>query len=182
MSATGLYYIDLKPFLSRTESIFSQIKRGKLKHPLTVKERLQEFTKRDQEAAKAARDFQITYNNISNKHLVKLIDSGQVMNLPVTRDHLVMADYIWGKNIHSIRGKTVTPKIKHITDPPKLPKRIAEYYCTILLCIGVMFVCGIKFLLTVLRHLNFVTVEYICDRKYSTYVDSIEAICIMYAR
>ena len=45
-----------------------------------------------------------------------------------------------------------------------------------------MFVCGVKFLLTVSRHLDLVTAEYIADKKYKTYVNTIETICTTYAR
>lgn len=99
------------------------------------------------------------------------MDSGQVTNLSVKRDHLIIADYIWGKNAQSIKGKTVIPMIKHVTCPPtKLPQRIAEHYQNIILCINVMFVGGIKFLLTVSCHLDLVTAEYIADQKYDTYM------------
>ena len=182
MSSTGLYYADLKFLPSPMASTFMQTKLNSLKFPPTVAERIQEFSKRDQEDARAAREFQITYNNISNKRLLKLDNSGQVTNLPVTRDHLLIADYIWGKNVHSIKGKTVTLTIKHVAPPPSLPRRIANHYRNITLCVNVMFVCGIKFLLTVSRHLDLVTMEYIADKKCDTYVKAIETICTTYAR
>ena len=76
MSATGLYYIHLKSILPATVLMFNKIKQAnKLKYPPTIKEQKYEFSKRDQEAIKEVRDFQVTYNNISNKCLLKLINS-----------------------------------------------------------------------------------------------------------
>ena len=44
-----------------------------------------------------------------------------------------------------------------------------------------MFINGITFLLTVSRHINFVTAQYITSKKYGGYIKPIEMVCNMYA-
>ena len=45
-----------------------------------------------------------------------------------------------------------------------------------------MFICGIKFFLTVSRKIDFVTATYVPNKTYKTYIDVLESICTMYAR
>ena len=45
-----------------------------------------------------------------------------------------------------------------------------------------MFINGIKFLLTVSRHIDFVTAQYVPSKKYSGYIKPIEMVCNMYAK
>ena len=45
-----------------------------------------------------------------------------------------------------------------------------------------MFVNGIKFLLAVSWHIDFVTAQYVPSKKYSGYIKQIEMVCNMYAK
>ena len=45
-----------------------------------------------------------------------------------------------------------------------------------------MFINGIKFLLTVSRHIDFVTAQYVPSKKYGGYIKPIKIVCNMYAK
>ena len=45
-----------------------------------------------------------------------------------------------------------------------------------------MFVNGIKFLLAVSWHIDFVTAQYVPSKKYSGYIKQIEMVCNMYTK
>ena len=89
---------------------------------------------------------------------------------------------ICGPNIYALKGKTVNKKVDHLVAPvTSIPKQILKEYKNITLCIDVIFVNDIKFLLTMSRHIDFVTSQYVPNKKYSGYVKPIEMVCNMYA-
>ena len=69
MSSTGLYYADLKFLPPPTASTFVQTKLSNQNFPPTVTGRIEEFSKEEQDNARNAQEFPITYNNINNNQL-----------------------------------------------------------------------------------------------------------------
>ena len=80
-----------------------------------------------------------------------------------------------------MKGKTTNQKVDYVVAPvTRIPKEILKEYKNITLCIDVMFINGIKFLLTVSQNIDFVTAQYVLSKKYSRYIKPIEAVYNMY--
>jgi len=76
----------------------------------TVEENISEFTKREVEKAKAARQLQARLGYPSVSDQLENIKSGRILNSPVTRQDFENAIRIWGKNLGSLKGKTTRTK------------------------------------------------------------------------
>ena len=177
MSRKGLYYTDTSRLIGRSSKagVFNQV--------ASVEENLTKYTQRDINKAIDARKFQVMFNNISTPKLLNIVDTNQVRGLPITREDVKRAETIYGPNVFALKGKTTNRKVDHVVAPiTRIPKEILKDYKNITLCIDVMFVNGIKFLLTVSRNIDFVTAQYVPSKKYSGYIKPIEAVCNMYAK
>ena len=176
MSQKGLYYADIPELIGQAPKagVFNQV--------ASVEENLTKYTKRSVDQAKQAQRFQVMFNNISTKKLLRIIDNNMVKGLPITRQDVKLAEERYGPNIYAIKGKTTNRKVDHVVALiTSIPKQLLKEYKNIMLCIDVMFVNGIKFLLTVSRHIDFVTAQYVLSKKYSGYIKPIEMVCNMYA-
>ena len=155
--------------------VFNQVK--------SVEENLTKYTQRSVDQAKAARRFQVMFNNISTPKLLNIVHKNLVKGLPITRKDVKRAEEIYGPNVYALKGKTMNRKVDHVVAPiTKIPKKILKEYKNITLCIDVMFINGIKFLLTVSQNIDFVTAQYVPSKKYSGYIKPIETVCNMYAK
>ena len=158
-------------------------KAGVFNQVASVEENLTKYTQRDINKAKDARKFQVIFNNISTPKLLNIVDTNQVRGLSITREDVKRAETIYGPNVYALKGKTTNRKVDHVVVPiTRIPKEILKDYKNITLCIDVMFINGIKFLLTVSRNIDFVTAQYVPSKKYSGYIKPIEAVCNMYAK
>ena len=82
-----------------------------------------------------------------------------------------------------MQRKTTNRKVDHVIAPiTRIPKEILKEYKNITLCIDVMFINGIKFLLTVSQNVDFVTAQYVPNKKYKGYIKPIEIVYNMYAK
>ena len=87
----------------------------------------------------------------SDQHLLE--------NNSVQRVDIKDAENIYGTNLGSLKGKTVTRKgITVAGQITGVPPAIKQKYQNVLLCIDLMFVNKIPFLLTIPRGLHFGTV------------------------
>lgn len=106
-----------------------------------------------------------------------------VRDLPVTRQDVKLAKETYGQYIYALQQKTVNKNVDHVVVViTNIPKQILKEYKRIILYIDVMFINGIKFLLTVSRHLNSITSQYILSKKNSGYVAPIKLVYNMYAK
>ena len=155
--------------------MFNQVK--------SVKENLTKYTQRSVDQAKEAQRFQVMFNNISTQKLHNIVNNNMVKGLPITREDVKLAEEIYDPNIYALKRKTTNWKVNHVIAPiTKIPKKILKEYKNITLCIDVMFISGIKLLLTVSRNIDFVTAQYVPNKKYSGYIKPIEMVCNMYAK
>ena len=87
-------------------------------------------------------------------------------NCPITRSDIIAADHIFGPNLGSLKGKTPRKLPEHVKaniDP--VPHQILKIYRNIMLCTEIMFINKIPFLITVSRHIKFVTIEPLVNRQ-----------------
>ena len=151
MSRKGLYYTD-------TSNLIGQLsKAGVFNQVASVEENLTKYyTQRSADQAKAAQRFQVMFNNISTPKLLNIVNKNLVKGLHITREDVKRADEIYGPNVYALKGKTTNRKINHVIAPiTEIPKEILKEYKNITLCIDIMFINGIKFLLTVSRNIDF---------------------------
>ena len=119
MSRKGLYYImDTSPLIGMPlkTGVFSQV--------ALVKENLTNYTKRSMEQADKIKILQVTFNNISTKNLLKMINNNMVKDLPIMRQDIKLAEKMYGSNIYALKGKTLDTRIDHVVAPiPSIPKQ-----------------------------------------------------------
>ena len=89
---------------------------------------------------------------LSTEALIRMIDSGALKNSHVTREHVKIAQYIWGTSAALLMGKTtrrqpdaVEISAENITP---IPREILDNHKNITICIDIMKINKIPFLTT----------------------------------
>ena len=144
MSRKGLYYTDILSLIGQPSKaeVFNQV--------ASVKENLTKYTQRSVDQAKEVRRIQVMFNNISTPKLLNIVDNNMVEEILITREDVKLAEEIYGLNVYALKENTTNQKVDHVIAPiTRIPKEILKEYKNITLCIDVMFIKGIKFLLTV---------------------------------
>ena len=112
---------------------------------VTVAERRAEFTTRELIEIDAAKKFHDALGSPSIENAMDVVKSNTLMNNPVTVEHLRRAEYVNGKNLGLIKGKTTAPSQSaplHITEYPP-GRKAQEEHCDL------FFLNGNAFLITV---------------------------------
>jgi hypothetical protein len=117
--------------------------------PVTVDENLRSYTKREIAAAESARELQARLGYPSDKTLCEMINKG-INNSPITSYDVLRASRIFGPNVASLKGKTVTKtgepvKVEYVP-PPIVKDQTLE--------IDVMFIDRDPYLISVSNPLN----------------------------
>ena len=89
-----------------------------------------------------------------------------IYNCPVTVNDIEVAEDIFGKSIHALKGKTTRkspPKVE--IDIIQVPKEILKLHNNVILKMDIMYVNGLPFLLTVSSKIKFITVEYLPGKQ-----------------
>ena len=169
-SERGLYYSNL-----RDEAIT-------LNMIDTVEENKKKFSLLDRKRADKARDLQDILN-VTTKELLSIVDNNQIPNCPVTRQDVRTAEAIHGPSIVGLKGKTVQRPEEHVrVKISNLPQQIVEKYLVVTLSADIMFVNGVRFFMTIARHIQFATCEMISDARTKTLVTSIKQIQRTYSK
>ena len=148
----------------------------------TVEENKKKFSSLDQKRARKARDLQDILN-VTTKELLSIIDNNHIPNCPVTRDDVRTAEAIHGPSVVGLKGKTVRRPENHVrVKISPLPQHIADKYLTVTLSADIMFVNGVRFFMTIARHIQFATCEMISDAKTPTLITSVKQIQRTYAK
>ena len=166
-SPEGLYYHDTATsgiFLS-----FSQFVEEPHSNEVTlidtVAENEEGFTKHQVNRAKIARDAYKLLGFPSLRDFKSMVCDNLIKICPISEQDVTNALKIYGPDIASLKGKTVrraAPVVR--TDYIFVPRSIFDANKHITLAGDIMYVNGIKFLVTVSRGINLVTSEYIPDR------------------
>ena len=89
---------------------------------------------------------------LSTEALIRMIDSGALKNSPVTREHVKIAQYIWGTSAAFLMGKTTRcqPDAVEIIaeNITPIPREILDNHKDITICIDIMKINKIPFLTT----------------------------------
>jgi hypothetical protein len=147
----------------------------------TVAEQKKLFTRREVQAADAARDLYRKIGRPSEAQFQTILRGGFIRNCPVTPDDATRALAIYGPDIAVIKGKTVkttaaphTPTFQAVPIPAPLIER------RVTLCIDFFFVQGHAFIHTISRDIGFRTVSPVPDRSFKTILREILAVLRLY--
>ncbi len=106
-----------------------------------------------------------------------------ITNCPITTNAITNARNIFGKDLASVRGKTVqwapTPVVG---DYVAVPKGVIERNKTVTLAADVFFVDGITFLFTVSRNIKFITAEHVATCTAKSLSKHLDRIIQVYMR
>ena len=146
----------------------------------TVADQAKQYTYRQVESAKQARNMQDIMMCPSHFQLAKSA-IWHLANFPVTEHSIQIASDILGPNLGSLKGKTVyrpSPHVEPGIDP--VPLNIFDRHRNVTLATGIMFVNKIPFLVTVSWNLKFLTVEGLPNRQNSTVCDKLSSVLKIY--
>lgn len=108
-------------------------------------------------------------NGQSLKDCLTTMDNNLIMNCPVTRDDIEVAESVFGPSTLCVQGKqTRRPSPIHCQDVAVIPPQIHERHKHVHLCIDVFFVNKIPFLITPSEGVRFMSTECLPNRQQDT--------------
>ena len=119
----------------------------------TVQDSMRNYTKREVERARLAREYQRKLG-YSAGQLVKLLNSGKIRNAEITPHDIVRSINIWGKDLGQLKGKTTAKKTKAVQFEPVLQVRRDQA-----MDLDLMFVEDLKYLIAVFTPLDYTAVK-----------------------
>ena len=92
--------------------------------------------------------------------------NNKIRNCPLLESDIVNAEDIFGKKLQVLKGRTTNQKSMHLQSYiAKIPITVLEKYQQVTLTGDIMYVNGIRFLLTKSRYIKFLTVKFIQTAK-----------------
>jgi len=149
----------------------------------TVQGNQEQYTARARQQAELARKIQDIIGRPSTRDYIRIVESNQLPNCPVTVKDILTAEQIYGPNLGSLKGKTVWRQESHVAgNQVELPMTILDEFRNVLLCIDIMFVNGIPFLMTISRAIKFGTAEMLNRRDIPHLMKAIRNVIALYAK
>ena len=110
-----------------------------------------------------------------------MVCSNMIAHFPVTPSDIDAANNIFGREIQYQKGKKArsnTPLV--VSDYVEIPRKIKEMNQSLMVSEDVMFVRGLAFLVSVLRGIKFITIEYIPKRTAPVISKSLKKLYYIY--
>lgn len=142
----------------------------------TVAENEMLYTKRQVQDAKSAKTMMQRLGYPSVSDLSKMISNGSILDCPVTLADLKRATEIYGPDLASLKGKTVSKK-SNIAKIEFLPRSMIA---DITLCMDIIFVNSIPFLVSISEDLGLLMVQYITDRSKESIKKALDSMIKIY--
>jgi hypothetical protein len=145
-SAAGLYYHDTTHLAMVIVNTLSNNQEG--------------YTNRAFIAAKQVRQALGMVGYPSKKDFKNMVSSSMIRNCPVTPGDISAANKIFGSNITSLKGKKV--RITHypiLTEYVEMPREIVDLNKEVTIAADVMFVDGLRCMITTSINIKFMTME-----------------------
>ena len=108
---------------------------------------------------------------------MEIVDSGQMLNCPVTRRDVNVAEAIFGPDEGILKGKTIyKPGSPIKAETVTLPPHIMNFYKDVVISADIMKINGIAFFMSISRNLLFGTAERISNNQVPTLQTSLKQI------
>ena len=173
-SASGLHYLDTT--IQDTNKIANTTLVVNM-----VKEIRKNYTNNDYLHALRARKLQITVGQPSTTTFVDLLKRNGIANCPVTPADIEAAEYIFGLDIGSLKGKTMRCNPLIIDSPvTTIPAGVLKCYQKVTLCVDIMYVNKVAMLVSISRKIKFATIEVIPNNKSTGLMTGIKGILQIY--
>ena len=112
----------------------------------TVAENREYFSDRAYKKALEARKLYHIVGSPSVNNFKAIIKGNLIKNCPVTVKDIKVAEKIFGKDISSIKGKTIKRTPKSVTDDIiDIPKQLLNNNQNVVLCMDIVYVQGLPF-------------------------------------
>jgi hypothetical protein len=160
-SPEGLYYYDFLKSVKRQEEKAMIVD--------TMEELQRNYTRREREGADRARRLYVIVGRPLSETFKDMLNKGLILNNPVTVSDYKNAESIYGKDLGTIKGKTVRIKPEHVS--VDLRSFLKERR-TLVLSVDLIYIMEICFLVTVIRDVRFIMVNVLPDRKRKTIMDA----------
>jgi hypothetical protein len=141
----SFYVFDATPIVEKRKEV----------NVATVEENTMSYSKREVDDAKKAREFIRKMGYPSTRQAIDLVQSGAVLNCPITAHDILRAEKIFGPDIASLKGKTVLTKNVPIKKE-YISKPVSEIQS---LHADLLFVDNNPYLITVSTPLNLILVS-----------------------
>jgi len=181
----GLPYIDLEDSEEDTAMLLVQMgsEEAATAFVQTVRQNYEGFTKKEVLQAKEVRRAMGLIRNPSEKDVKGLVSNNMIMNCPVTTTAIINTRNIFGKDLVSVRGKTVRwAPAPVVGDYVAVPKGVIEKNKTVTLAADVFFVDGIAFLLTVSKNIKFNTAKHEATRTAKSLSKHLDCVIQVYTQ
>ena len=122
----------------------------------TVEGNKSKLSARDVVQATRARQLQRILGRPSTADFIRYVASNEIPNCPITVQDIKNAEFIWGRELGCLKGKTVrtnSPQVR--LENISIPVEIMQQYRDVTLSVDIMKVTGIPFLMTISRHIKF---------------------------
>ncbi len=131
----------------------------------TVEENEKEWSPRQVARAKKARALYQSIGTPSIRDFKAIVQANMIKNCPVTVADINIAEKIYGPAINVLKGKTTRKKPPPVVvDYLEVPKSLRMKHQGVELCADLMFVQGVAFLITISKHIKFITIRCIPSR------------------
>ena len=122
----------------------------------TVDDNKNKLSAFDFSQAKRARALQRRIGRPNTKDFIQYVSQNLIPNCPITVKDIHNAEFVWGPDIGSLKGKTVRKQSPQVRVPVyDIPWPIMKQYKDVTLSVDVMKVSGIPFLMTISKHIKF---------------------------
>jgi hypothetical protein len=119
--------------------------------------------------------------NPTDREFNGMVREKLITNCPITVKDVENANPIFVPDLVNLRGKTIRTKPEHVRiEYVQIPRDFVELHKYVTLMADVMFVNGLPFLVTSLRGISLVTVEYLKSRTAKKLVHTLEKVVRIY--
>jgi hypothetical protein len=129
------------------------------------------YTKRQVEDAKLSRTIMKRLGYPSIDSMIRGFANGAVLNSPITAADIHRASKIYGTDLATLKGKTVTVKSIMNKIEEAMPKVMNA---DIILCVDLIFINGLCFLITVSEDLGLLMTQYLASRSIQNLKTSLD--------
>jgi hypothetical protein len=149
----------------------------------TVRGNLEHYTRQEIKKAQQARKLQGMIGNPTQRELAGMVRKKLIANCPVTVQDVHNTNRIFGPDLANLRGRTTRNQPEHVrVDYVEIPQNLVNMHKYVTLVADVMFVNGLQFLVTFLREISLVTIEFLLSRTAKHLALTVEWVLKVYSR